>query len=128
MSAGSALAASPAQFGWRLAGVVVGPDVRAALFASAAETRTVTEGEQLDGWTVTAIGRSVVTLERAGEQTNLSLEDLPPEELAEVARARAEEIARAIDAPIAADLQQQQRDQEDGEAALAKATKLMMRH
>jgi hypothetical protein len=122
------LASSPASgWQWRLSGVIVSPGLSEALFTHAGETRTVREGQQIDGWTVAAVRPHGVTLTGAGAEKILSPEGLSPDEEAAAASARAEQTAQAAAAVSAASLKQQ-RDQQGAEAALADATKQMRAH
>src|SRR5262249_36572544 len=59
---------------WRLAGTIIGPDVRIALFAQVGNTRAVPEGKAIDGWVVVSVDRSGVTLSSAGEIRVIRLE------------------------------------------------------
>ncbi len=112
---------------WRLAGIIIGPGLREALFTHAGETRTVREGQQIDGWTVAAIRPHGATLQGAGAAKILSPEGLSPDEEAAAAVVRAEQNAQAV-ALVAAAALQQQREQQAAETALAEATKQMAKH
>lgn len=116
-----------ADWHWRLAGIIVGPGLREALFTHAGETRTVREGQQIDGWTVAAIRPHGATLQGAGGAKILSPEGLSPDEEAAAASVRAEQNAQAA-ALVAAVSLQQQREQQAAETALTEATKQMTKH
>jgi|GEM_PF-4318266 hypothetical protein len=108
----------------RLTGIVVTPAVHAALFASAGGTRAVREGEQIDGWTVTAIAADSVTLAAEGETKILRPEALAPDPASEAPSPRPEprgQWARSV----AAALQAQEQDQAAAETALIEATRQM---
>jgi hypothetical protein len=112
---------------WRLAGVIAGPGLSEAMFAHAGETRTLREGQQIDGWTMVAVRPHGVTLKGAGGEKILSPEGLSPDEEAAAASVRAEQNAQ-VAAMVSADSLKQQREQQAAEAALAEATKQMMAH
>jgi hypothetical protein len=62
---------APPELKSRLAGVIIGPDDKEAFFARDAETsKSVKEGDEIDGWTVTSIEPDRVTLKSDfGEKT-----------------------------------------------------------
>ncbi len=114
---------------WRLAGVIIGPGLSEALFTHAGETRTVREGEQIDGWTVAAVRPHGVTLKGGGVEKILSPEGMSADEEALAASARAEEAAKvAAAAAVSAASVQQQREQQAAETSLAEATRQMKTH
>src|SRR5262249_5256865 len=65
---------------WRLAGTVLAPDLRLALFAQRGRTRAVQEGNAIDGWIVTSVGRGAVTLSAAGQMREIHLEGISRDE------------------------------------------------
>ena len=109
---------------WRLAGIIVGPDSRAALFARVGETRTVREGERIDQWLAAAIRPHQITVTCSGIERVLNPEEMSPAEAAEAARLRAAENARLDRLVDVASLKQQQ-EQQEAESILADATKRM---
>ncbi len=58
----------------RLTGIVVSPALHEAIFTANGETRAIHEGQQIDGWTLTAIAPNDVTLQAAGETLHLAPE------------------------------------------------------
>ncbi len=111
---------------WHLTGVLLGPDLREALFATDDETRVVPQGAQIDGWTVTDVHPGEVTLRQADEEKRLSTEWLPDNQRAVADSLRRERIAEAAIAVQSAQDRQNQ-DQAAGEQALVNATAQMMR-
>jgi len=109
---------------WRLSGTLIGPSHRTAVFATVGETRAVEEGEQIDGWTVTAVSPGEVTLTASNSKRILSLEGFSPEETAEAAWQRAE-LAAGRNAEIRAALTTQEREIAASNDALLAATKEM---
>jgi hypothetical protein len=109
---------------WRLAGTVLGPDQRQAVFAQTGETQAIAEGEQLDGWTLAAIRPGGVTLVAAGVARTLSMEGFSAEEQAAAAQLRAEAIERR-NATVRANLATQEHEIEAANTALAAATRRM---
>jgi hypothetical protein len=104
-------AASPPEWTWRLAGIMGGPGRREALFIRAGEKRTASEGQEIDGWTLTAVRRDSVTISRAdGEKT------ISPQR----------DVAGATDARIRADEILRRQAAQRGQAAMAQMTKAMM--
>ena len=119
---GPAFGATPApEFQQRLTGIVVTPALREAMFSADGRTRVLHEGEQIDGWTLTAIDPHAVRLEAAGSTLNLAPAGLPPGAAESVPTeqpgARARQVAEA--------LERQQRDQANAEAELNQATARM---
>jgi hypothetical protein len=114
---------------WRLAGTLLGPDHRGAVFAQTddartGETRAVEQGEQIDGWTLSEIRKRGVTLTAAGRERTLSMEGLSPEEQAAADRLIARENARRNET-VRANLARQERGIEEGSATLLEATRKM---
>jgi hypothetical protein len=72
--------APPPEWNWRLAGLMVGPDRREALFARGSDKRVVPEGEAIDGWTLAAVRPNGVTLAGRGGERTLSPERQTPRE------------------------------------------------
>jgi len=100
---------------WRLAGLTIGPQRREALFARGAETRTVSEGEEIDGWKVSAVNATSVQLTGPdGERT------LSPQRDATAA------AAAAINERIRADQRDRKRAAQRTETAMQQLTKAMM--
>jgi len=62
----------------RLTGIIISPELRTAVFALEGDTRSVAEGQQIEGWVVTAIRPDGVTIEAAGETRLLTLEAAAP--------------------------------------------------
>src|ERR1700761_5694784 len=60
---------------WRLAGLVVGPDVHEALFSHGSATRTLSLGRQIDGWTLVSIGSGSVVMAGSGQTRVLKLQE-----------------------------------------------------
>ena len=70
-----AAAAIPAPvWDWRLAGVVIEPDRRDAVFARPGEVRTVAPGQLIADWTLEAIERDTVTLKNRDGTKTLHIE------------------------------------------------------
>ena len=108
-------AAPQREWTWRLAGVTIGPQRREALFARGAETRTIREGEEIDGWKVSAVNATSVKLTGPdGERT------LSPQRDAAVA------AAGAINEQIRADQRDRKRASQRTETAMQQLTKAMM--
>jgi hypothetical protein len=119
---------------WRLTGTLIGPNRREAVFASTAEartdppldgeTRSVKEGDQIEGWTLAAIRPRGVTLTAAGAQATLSLEGFSPEEEAAAARVRAIENERR-DTAVRAALARQEKELAVAQTEMLAATRKM---
>jgi hypothetical protein len=116
-----AVAEAP-EWRWRLSGIIVGPDLREALFTLGSETRAIREGRPIDGWILAAVRPDSVTLTGADETKVLG-----PEELASGA-GRAPDTDGSLQAAraVAAAAAEQQRQQQVAESVLADATKVMM--
>jgi hypothetical protein len=106
-----------------LAGIVIGPNQRTALFEKAGKARAVSEGQAIGGWMVTSVERGGVTLSAAGQVRVIRLENMSGD-AAEAARRRADEIARANEPALAAS-QQQDAEREEAMRDLAEATRRM---
>ncbi|MEJ1159972.1 hypothetical protein [Prosthecomicrobium sp. N25] len=59
----------------QLMGVVIGGDMRMAVFADNGRTLTVRQGEEIEGWTIADVQRRAIVLERDGETLELKLRD-----------------------------------------------------
>ena len=116
--------AAASTWDWRLAGIVIGPNLRIALFAQVGKTRALSVGNAIDGWTVTSVEQDSVILSSAGQIRVIHLEDMSGDEATEAARRRAEEIAR-LNAPVEAALRQQDTESEQAMHDLAEATRRM---
>jgi len=70
---------APASSGWewRLAGILVTPSRREALFVQAGRKQPVAEGEAIDGWKLVSIRPGGVTLTNGNAEKNLSPEPEP---------------------------------------------------
>jgi hypothetical protein len=115
--------ASP-EWRWRLTGTLVGSASPIAIFATLGETRSLQEGEKIDGWTLTKISPGAVILTRIHSRRILTLEGFSEEEAAEVARQQAEEAARR-EANVENDLAKQDQEIAASNDALLAATKQM---
>jgi hypothetical protein len=111
--------AEPTRGTWhrRLTGIVICEDMSEAMFTPLTETHTIKPGQQIDGWTLTAIHFDSVTLEMEGQTMTLKPEKLPHSKtmptLEQQTRSAAEDLVR------------QQQEQAVGEATLAAATAKM---
>ncbi len=121
------LSHAESEWHWRLAGTLVGPGHHQAVFAQTGETRAVQEGQQIDGWTLTAVRQRGVTLTSAGVVRSLSMEGYSPEEQEALAQQRAEESQR-MNAAVEANLANQERDIDAANNQLAAATQQMQRN
>jgi hypothetical protein len=111
---------------WHLTGVIIGPQLHEALFGTENETRVVELGAQLDGWTLTDIRPSGVTLRKRDEEKRLGADEWMPDDARaadELRRLQQFEAARAASGA----LEQQRQDQANAESALGKATAEMQR-
>jgi hypothetical protein len=111
----------------RLTGIVISPELRVAVFALAGETRTVREGEKIDGWVVTAIRPEGVTVEAEGETKLLVPEALAPagaEAPPALPAAAQAQKARSVSEALL----KQKQDQAAAESALLEATAKMKGH
>jgi len=124
-------AASPpgaeSDWDWRLAGVVLSPDLNEALFVHADGTRKLREGEVIDGWTLAAIRAGDVTLQRAGVEKRLNIDQPPAGEgnPAPTAASGPPDPPLQSAQAVRAAARQQQKDQKAAEALLTAATKQM---
>ena len=112
-SASTAVAVPRLEWNWRLAGVVVSPDKRQALFMRAGESGTlerltVEAGQQIDGWTLVEIRPDGVTLKTRDREQSLGLQ------------------YQTVAERVLAAQHQQTADTERGAALLATATAAMM--
>ena len=110
---------------WRLSGTLIGPDFRGAVFAHVGESRSVLAGEQIDGWTLTAVYPQSVVLSAGNRLLSVTLEGFSPAEEAEAAQRRTEWNER-VDAAVRARLAQQENQRQVAEMALLAATKRMV--
>jgi hypothetical protein len=62
---------------WRLAGIMSSPGRREALFTQGTDKLAIAEGQQIDGWTVAAIGVDSVTLKSNDVEKRLGPERSP---------------------------------------------------
>jgi hypothetical protein len=117
----------PARPQWhrRLAGIVITPQLRAAMFAPAGGTSAVQLGQQIDGWTLTEIRPDGVTIESAGETMLLTPRGLAPGTAPPAPIPLSYEQAQKT-RTVSAALREQQRQQETGEAVLTEATRQML--
>jgi hypothetical protein len=111
----------------RLTGIILSPQLHEALFEQDGETQVLREGEQLDGWTLAAVGAGQVTLRSAAAEEILTLEahsneDAPAPWSTEVERRG--QAAHVVDAASA----RQAAEQALAETQLARATRRMTRH
>jgi hypothetical protein len=111
----------------RLAGIVITPQRRAAMFAPAGEASAVTVGQQIDGWTLTEIRPDGVTIESAGEILILTPKGLAPGTAPPAPIPLSYEQAQKARS-VSAALREQQRQQAAAEAVLTAATKQMLGH
>lgn len=111
---------------WHLTGIILGPDLREALFATDDETRVVLQGARIDGWTVTEVRPGSVTLRQEGEEKRLHTAEWLPDDQRAADSLRRQRIAQTAVAVESA-LNSQQHDQEAAEQALVNATQHMMR-
>jgi hypothetical protein len=100
---------------WRLAGTLIVPGRRDALFARGTEKRTVREGEAIDGWVLAAVDADNVRLTGPEGERTLSLE-----------RDKAVVNAAAADQQIRADQRERRRAAQRTEAAMQELTRAMM--
>jgi hypothetical protein len=114
-----------ADWHWRLTGTVIGPEVREAVFAQGDETRTVDQGREIDGWTLSAVESGKAILTRAEQTRTVSVDGLD-----EVASGRAAlptaAAARAADESVKQTLAKQSSDEKAAENILHQATKAMV--
>jgi hypothetical protein len=82
---------------WRLAGIVVGPTQREALFTRGNEKRPLVEGGEIDGWTLVAVEAGGVTLRAAD-----LVKTLAPEPERRQAAATARTQTASAPAPVVA--------------------------
>ena len=100
---------------WRLAGTLIVPGRRDALFTRGTEKRTVGEGEAIDGWIVSAVDAANVRLTGPEGERTLSLE-----------RDNAVVKATATDQQIRVDQRERRRAAQRTEAAMQELTRAMM--
>ena len=111
---------------WQLTGIVLTPALREALFTTGGQTRVVVEGEQIDGWTLSAVAAGTVTLRKNATVKRLGPDAWIPDEIRAADSLRRAADARAAQAAAGA-LANQQQDQATAESALGVATEQMMR-
>jgi hypothetical protein len=113
-----------ADWRWRLTGTVVGPGLREAVFAQGNETRTVGEGREIDGWTLSAVEFGKAMLTRAEQTRTVSVDGLD-----EVASGRAAlptfAAVRAANETVKRTLAKQSADEKAAENILHRVTKAM---
>lgn len=123
----SASAAAPVQdLEWRLSGLVAGPDVREALFSHGSETRSLSLGRQIDGWTLVSIGSGSVVMASAGQTRVLKLQEQSGIESGRSLRPTAAQVRAADDAAMKA-LVKQADEQHAGQRALQDLTAQMLK-
>jgi hypothetical protein len=109
---------------WRLTGTVVGPEIREAVFARDNETRSIEEGGEIDGWTLSAVDVGKAMLTRTGQTQTMSVDGLD-----DVASGRAAlptfAAMRAADDAVRRALAKQAADEKSAENILHQATKAM---
>jgi hypothetical protein len=106
----------------RLTGIVVSSALHEAIFTANGETRAIHEGQQIDGWTLTAVAPNDVTLQAAGETLHLAPQGTPhgaseSSQPAPPSTSRTHQVADA--------LARQQREQAAAEATLTAQTAKM---
>jgi hypothetical protein len=111
----------------RLAGIVITPQLRAAMFAPAGDTSAVQLGQQIDGWTLTEIRPDGVTIESEGETMLLTPRGMAPGTAPPAPIPLSYEQAQKS-RTVSTALREQQRQQETGEAVLTEATRQMLAH
>jgi hypothetical protein len=109
------IAAPLPEWTWRLAGLMIAPGRRQALFTRSGENRRVSEGEDIDEWTLVAVDVGSVRL--AGPDGERTL--LPQGDAAVAA-------AVATDARIRADQKERRRAAQRTELAMRQLTQAMM--
>jgi hypothetical protein len=122
--AAQAPATADAPLRWRLAGTLITPGARKALFARVSETRVVTEGQQIDNLTLTRVQPGVVTLSAGGVAHVLSVEGYTAEEATEAARVRTADAA-VVDAAVGATIARQAAELQIANDQLLAATRQM---
>ncbi|MBV8650405.1 MAG: hypothetical protein JO255_02990, partial [Alphaproteobacteria bacterium] len=105
------------EWNWRLAGLMIAPGRREALFLRQGEQRTVSEGQEIDGWILAAVRADGVMLLDGDGTKKLSPELQPPK----VAPGQAAWANRAV----MATQRQQRLDIKSAEGLLAAASKKM---
>jgi hypothetical protein len=115
---------STADWHWRLTGTLVGPGLREAMFAQGGETRTVREGREIDGWTLSAVEAGNATLSAGGQIRSLSVDGLDEAASGRAALPSAA-AAQAANAAVKRALEKQSADQKAAETFLHQATKAM---
>ncbi len=103
---------------WRLAGLMIAPGRREALFLRQGEQRSVGEGQEIDGWTLASVRADGVTLE--GDDGTKTL--IPELQATTIPAAR----AAAANRKVVGVLQQQRKDIAAAEGMLAAASKKML--
>jgi hypothetical protein len=114
-----------ADWRWRLTGTVVGPGLREAVFAQGSETRTVEEGREIDGWTLSAVEFGKAMLSHAGQTRTVDVDGLD-----EVASGRAAlptfAAVRAANDTVKKTLAKQSSEEKAAENFMHQATKAMV--
>jgi hypothetical protein len=121
-SAGPAVDTPVPEWHWRLAGIIVGPGLREALFSLNGETRVIREGRELDGWALTGVRANAVTLSAAGQAMTVKVQELTDGE----AMRGSTPVARAAQAAVKAALKQQADGERTAVKVLVEATRAMM--
>jgi hypothetical protein len=111
---------------WHLTGIILGPDLREALFATDGETRVVLQGARIDGWTVAEVYPGGATLRVNGEEKRLHTDEWLPDDQRAADSLRRERMAEAA-MTVAAASDSQKHDQAVAEQVLRQATANMVR-
>jgi hypothetical protein len=111
----------------RLSGIILSPQLHEALFEQDGETQVLREGEQLDGWTLAAVGAGQVTLRSSAAEEIVALDARPGEDASASWRIEGDQRGQAARAVEAAS-SRQAAEQAMAETQLARATRRMTRH
>jgi hypothetical protein len=111
----------------RLAGIVITPRLREALFEQNGDTRVMREGERIDGWTLTDVHPGGVTLRSGGEEETRNLQGVAP---GEAQPPQGAQLNKALPAEqeVAAASAKQEAEQAIAEVWLKRATRRMAQH
>lgn len=107
------------EWSWRLAGTMIASDRREALFVRQGDRLAAGEGQQIDGWTLSAIRPDGVTLVDADAVKTLRPEPLAQDPVA----AKAAATRRAV---LATQNQQYRQNEKAAEGLLVAASKRML--